>query len=106
MRIIAVKSLKDYWKQHPETEQSLLSWIEEVQDAHWQNPNELTHHYRSASIITGKRTVFNLMGNKHRLIVDIEYRLGIVFIVWIGTHQEYDKIDVKRVRYAKSFKKR
>ena len=104
MRIIAVKSLKDYWKQHPETEQSLLSWIDEVQDANWQSPNELKQHYASASIITGKRTVFNLMGYKHRLIVDIEYRLRIVFVVWLGTHKEYDKIDVTRVRYVKSNK--
>jgi mRNA interferase HigB len=104
MRIIAVKTLKDYCIHHREIEQSLLSWIDEVQDSNWLSPNELKLHYRSASIINGKRTVFNIMGNKYRLIVDIEYRLGIVFVVWLGSHQAYDKLDVRQVRYVKSNK--
>lgn len=58
-----------------------------------------------ASIVSGKRTVFNIQGNKFRIIVDIEYRLAIVFVVWLGTHEEYDKIDVKKVKYVKSNKK-
>jgi hypothetical protein len=55
--------------------------------------------YGNASIISSKRVVFNLKGNDYRLIVDIEYRLKIVFIVWFGTHNEYDKIDARTVRY-------
>lgn len=55
--------------------------------------------------MSGKRTVFNVMGNLFRMIVDIEYRLAIVFVVWLGTHEEYDKIDVKKVKYVKSNKK-
>ena len=70
--------------------------------ANWQNPNELKEQHLSASIINNKRVVFNIHGNKFRLIVDIEYRLGIVFIVWFGSHKEYDKIDVKIIKYVKA----
>ncbi|WEK35157.1 MAG: type II toxin-antitoxin system HigB family toxin [Candidatus Pseudobacter hemicellulosilyticus] len=105
MRIIAVKTLKDYWEEFPQAEQALLSWYEEVEEAIWDHPNDLKIQYRSASIITTKRVIFNIHGNSYRLIVDVEYRLKIVFIVWFGTHQQYDKIDVKKVSYAKTNKK-
>ena len=58
--------------------------------------------YKNASIISGKRVVFNIKGNDYRLIVDIEYNLKIIFIVWIGTHKEYDKINVKKISYDKT----
>jgi len=96
MRIIAIKTLKDYWDKFPQAEQVLLSWFEEVETADWDNPNELKAQYRNASILTDKRVVFNIHGNSYRLIVDIEYRLKIVFIKWFGTHQQYNKIDAKK----------
>lgn len=105
MRIIAVKTLREYWSEFPQAEQSLLSWYEEVNVAEWGNPNELKGQYRNASILTDKRVVFNIHGNLYRLIVDIEYRLKIVFIVWFGSHKEYDKIDAKNVSYVKTNKK-
>ncbi len=105
MRIIAVKTLKDYWKEFPQAEQTLLSWYEEVESAEWNNPNELKAHYGNASILSDKRVVFNIHGNTYRLIVDIEYRLKIVFVVWFGTHKEYDKIDAKEISYVKTHKK-
>jgi mRNA interferase HigB len=58
--------------------------------------------YPSASVISGKRTVFNIKGDAYRLVVDIEYKIGIIFIVWFGTHGEYDKINVKTITYVKS----
>ncbi|TKG91630.1 type II toxin-antitoxin system HigB family toxin [Puteibacter caeruleilacunae] len=73
--------------------------MHEVKYSDWNNANELKAEYRNASIIGDKRVVFNIKGNDFRLIVDIEYRMKIVFIVWFGTHVEYDKIDVKRIRY-------
>jgi len=91
MRVISRKTLIEYWKKHPETEQSLKSWYDEAINAAWASPNELKKQYRNSSIITNKRVVFNIQGNKHRLVVDIEYKIGIIFIVWIGTHKEYDK---------------
>jgi mRNA interferase HigB len=105
MRVIAVYTLREYWKNHPDCEQALKSWLQEVENTLWDSPEELKIHYRNASIITGKRVVFNINGNKFRLIVDIEFRLKIVFIVWFGTHSEYDLIDSKTVSYVKTNKK-
>ena len=105
MRVIAVKTLKDHWEAFPQAEQALLAWYEEAETAHWNNPNELKQQYRNASILTDKRVVFNIHGNTYRLIVDIEYRLKIVFVVWFGTHRQYDNINAKRVSYVKANKK-
>lgn len=105
MRIIAVKTLTEYWEEFPAAKQSLLAWYEEAETMVWNSPNELKEQYRNASIITDKRVVFNIHGNSYRLIVDIEYRLKIIFVVWFGTHKQYDKIDVKKVSYVKANKK-
>ncbi len=105
MRIIAIKTLKDYWEKFPLAMESLLSWHEEAETADWDNPNELKTQYHNASIISNKRVVFNIHGNNYRLMVDIEYRLQIVFIVWFGTHKQYDKIDTKKINYVKTNKK-
>ncbi|MEO5947338.1 MAG: type II toxin-antitoxin system HigB family toxin [Chitinophagaceae bacterium] len=102
MRVIAVKTLKLYAKKKKEAGQFLFAWYEEVCKADWKNPNELKAHIRNASIITDKRVDFNIHGNKYRLIVDIEYRLQIIFIVLIGTHKEYDNIDAKKITYDKT----
>ena len=83
----------------------MLSWYEEGNTAEWSSPNELKEQYRNASILTDKRVVFNIHGNSYRLIVDIEYRLKIIFIIWFGTHKEYDKIDAKKISYVKTNKK-
>ncbi|HCW07535.1 MAG TPA: addiction module toxin RelE [Cytophagales bacterium] len=105
MRVIAVKTLREYINKFPKVKQAVLSWYEEVESAEWQNPNDLKKHFRNASVISGKRVVFNIHGNSFRLIVDIEYRLKIVFIVWFGTHAEYDRIDANKVSYDKTHKK-
>jgi len=75
------------------------SCLQETRRSTWKNSAELKANYRSASIMNSKRVVFNIKGNEYRLIVDIEYRLKIVFIAWIGTHSQYDKINVKTVSY-------
>jgi mRNA interferase HigB len=105
MRIIAIKTLRDYWKEFPLAEQALLAWYQEVENAQWNNPNELKEQYRGASILNDKRVVFNINGNNFRLVVDVEYKLKIVFIVWFGTHNQYDKIDIKTIGYVKTDKK-
>lgn len=105
MRIVAIQTLKDYIRSYPAAEQSLLSWYQEVGDAEWHSPNELKNHYGNASILSNKRIVFNIHGNSYRLIVDIEFRLKIVFIVWFGPHKAYDKIDAKTIVYDQSHKK-
>lgn len=105
MRIIAVRTIKYYWEKYPSAKQSLLSWYEEAESSDWGSPNELKLQYRNASILNKKRVVFNIHGNDYRLIVDIEYRLKIVFIVWFGTHKQYDSVDAKKVSYGKTSKK-
>ena len=102
MRVIAVRTLKDYLTEHHQAEQALLSWYEEAITAAWNSPNDLKAQYRNASVLTSKRVVFNIHGNNYRLIVDIEYRLKIVFIVWFGTHKQYDQIDAKTISYVKA----
>ncbi len=99
MRIIAISTLRKFWIKNEQSEQAIKSWIQETARSNWPSTAELKLKYRNASIINSKRVVFNIKGNDFRLIVDIEYRLKIVFIVWIGTHSQYDKIDVKTVSY-------
>ena len=101
MRVISRKTLISFWKKYPDSEQPLKSWFDEAQNAAWTSANKLKELYRNASIITKKRVVFNIRGNYYRLVVDIEYKLGIIFIVWIGTHKEYDKLNVKEINYVK-----
>lgn len=105
MRVIAVKTLKAYWKEYPPAEQALLCWYEEASIAEWKNPKELKAQYPNASILSDKRVIFNIHGNSYRLVADIEYRLKIVFVVWFGSHNEYNKTGVKKVNYAKADKK-
>lgn len=102
MRIISRNTLIKYWEKYPEIEQALKSWYDEILQAAWTSPNLLKKQFRNASIISNKRVVFNIKGNKYRLIADIEYRIGIVFIVWLGSHKEYDKVNVKEVKYVKT----
>lgn len=99
MRIISRKTLIKFCGKYPDCEQSLKAWFDEITDALWSSPNEVKRQYHNASIITKKRVVFNIKGNKYRLVVDIEYRIKIVFIVWLGTHKEYDKIKVREINY-------
>ncbi len=99
MRIVAVKTLKNYWMENQSAEQPLKAWVQEVTKSDWGNAAQLKLKFRNASIINSKRVVFNIKGNVYRLIVDIEYKMKIVFIVWIGNHKEYDKIDVKTISY-------
>ena len=102
MRIISRKTLIEYWEKHPETEQQLKAWYDEAINARWNSPNELKLQYHNSSVISRKRIVFNIKGNKYRLITDIEYKIDIVFIVWVGTHKEYDKLNVKEIKYVKT----
>lgn len=101
MRIVKEKTLIEYCRQskYRQAKESVKAWIYEVRFSTWNNANELKAKYGNASIISTKRVVFNIKGNDYRLIVDIEFKLKIVFVVWFGTHKEYDKIDAKTVSY-------
>ena len=97
MRIIARSTLREYWQKHPDTEQPLKAWFDDTSRANWKTPSDIKENYANASIIANNRVVFNIKGNNHRLIVHIRYDISIVFIRFIGTHQEYDKIDATTI---------
>lgn len=97
MRIISTAILIEYYKQHPDAEQPLKAWVAEVKRANWQTANDIKAQYCHASILKNRRVVFNIKGNDHRLIVAIAYRLGAVYIKFIGTHQEYNRINADTI---------
>jgi mRNA interferase HigB len=86
-------------KDHRGVKAALEAWFHEARQAHWKKPTEVKEYYGNASIVGADRVVFNIKGNDYRLVTAIDYRRGIVFIKWLGSHQEYDKIDVRTVQY-------
>ena len=97
MRVIAKKTLRDFWLKHPDIEQQLKSWYKEAEDATWKNPNEIKKDYPSASILEDSRVMFNIKGNNYRLITKINYHYQMLWIRFIGTHTQYDKIDATKI---------
>lgn len=95
MRIIARSRLVKFWEDHPESEQQLRAWFHEAVHASWDNPAQIKAHYRSASILKGRRVVFNICGNKYRLVCEVLFGQGIVFIKFLGNHMQYDAIDAE-----------
>lgn len=101
MRIIKTKTLKLFWEHHNLAEISLMAWVQVIENNTFLNHNQLVSQFRTASILSDKRVVFNIHGNRFRLIVDFEYRFKTCFIVWVGTHADYDKINAKNVKYKR-----
>jgi mRNA interferase HigB len=97
MRIIAKRPLREFWGAYPDVEEPLTAWYREVEKADWSGPAEVKEKYRSASIVGDNRVVFNIRGNHYRLVVKINYPYRVVYVRFIGTHAEYDKIDVEEV---------
>ena len=105
MRVIARRTLKKYaislegQKDHRAVKTSLDAWFAEVSQSSWTSSQDVKRLYASASIVNAERIVFNIKGNDYRLVVAVDYTKAIVWIKWIGTHREYDKIDVSKVEY-------
>lgn len=97
MRILTKKRLRDFWELHPQTEQPLKRWHDYVQKAAWSSPTDVKRDFQSADILPDNRVVFNIGGNNYRLIVKIEYRFQDVYVRFIGTHREYDRIDATTI---------
>ncbi len=97
MRVIAKKTLREYWEVHNDCEDQLKSWYNEAENANWKTPKEIKQNYASASILSDNRVVFNIKGNNYRLVVKINYDYGLIWIRFIGTHAEYDKIDALNI---------
>ncbi|MCU0930512.1 MAG: type II toxin-antitoxin system HigB family toxin [Serpentinimonas sp.] len=100
MRVIAVSTLRAFWLRHPDAEQPLKSWYEEVANTHWTQPADIKAHYRTASVLKNRRVVFNIKGNDYRLIVAVAYQLQIVYVKFVGTHREYDAVNAETVDMA------
>jgi mRNA interferase HigB len=94
VRIIAKRTLRNFWNRHPKAKGPLESWHQEVARADWAGPSAVKAKFRSASVLQGNRAVFNIAGNQYRLIVKINYPYRIVYIRFIGTHTDYDTFDV------------
>jgi mRNA interferase HigB len=97
MRIIARRTLRDFWKKHNDAELPLKVWYEQARKAEWNNFQDIKKQFGSASIVGHDRVVFNIKGNDYRLVVLILFRRGKAFIRFVGTHKEYDKIDAKNI---------
>ncbi|AYG66941.1 MULTISPECIES: type II toxin-antitoxin system HigB family toxin [unclassified Rhizobium] len=105
MRIISRRTLKEFieslagHRDYDAVKVAIDSWFAEVSKAAWNNASDIKRLYASASIINAERVVFNIKGNGYRLVVAVDYEKSIVWIKWVGTHRDYDRIDVSKVRY-------
>jgi mRNA interferase HigB len=97
MRIIAKRTLREFWERHPKAEEPLLAWYREVEQEDWNTPAKVKVKYRNASMVGGNRVVFNIRGNDYRLLVSINYTYRTVYVRFVGTHAEYDAVNVEEV---------
>ena len=97
MRIITLKTLRLFWEQHPDAQQALQAWYRDTKRATWHTPADIKNVYRNASIVGNHRVVFNIRGNQYRLVVAINYPHGIVYIRFIGSHDDYNTIDATAI---------
>lgn len=95
--MISKKTLRDFWHKHKDCEEQLKAWHKEAEEAIWKSPTEIKKDYPTASILQHNRIVFNIKGNKYRLIVKINYSFSMVWIRFVGTHAEYDRIDANKI---------
>jgi mRNA interferase HigB len=97
VRIIAKSTLRAFWAVHPDAEEPLLAWYREVEKEDWSEPAQVKEKYRNASIVKGNRVVFNIKGNDYRLVVRINYPYRMIYVRFVGTHAEYDRVNVEEV---------
>ena len=97
MRLVTHRTIRQFWEKHTDAEAALRGWSKTVKRAEWVCFNELKKDFQSADVIPGNRVVFNIKGNHYRIVVKIHYNTGFVFVRFIGTHAEYDKIDAETI---------
>jgi len=97
VRVIAKSTLRVFWIKHKDSEEQLKAWFNEAEKSTWISPNSIKFDYPSASILPDNRVVFNIKGNNYRLIVKLNYKVGLVWIRFIGTHSDYDKINAETI---------
>lgn len=89
--------MREFWEKHPDAQQALQAWYFDVKRSRWKRPADIKNIYRNASFLADNRVVFNIKGNTYRVIAAVQYDFGIVFIRFVGTHNEYDKIDAAAI---------
>lgn len=97
MRVIAKSTLVRFWAAHSDAAETLRAWYVDVSKANWRGPSDLKAMYATVSILRDNRAVFNIKGNRYRIVVKINYQAGIVFIRFVGTHAQYDRIDAEAI---------
>lgn len=99
MRVIAKRTLVKFWEQpgREDAQAPLQSWYGIVAKAQWRNPQDVKDHIATASVCGNNRIVFNIGGNKYRVVVEMQYRAGIAWVKFVGTHKRYDEIDVETI---------
>jgi len=97
MRIIASGTLKAFFEKHPETETGLKVWIQKTKKAVWEKPEDILNTFSHARPIGNGRVIFNINKNDYRLIVQVNYDRLSVYVCFIGTHGEYDRVDPESV---------
>ena len=96
-RIFAKSTLRQFWERRPDSEQYLKTWYDTAMNSDWKTPNDVKKTYPNASILKNNRVVFNIKGNSYRLVTKFNYEKQFIFIRFIGTHAEYDKIDADNI---------
>lgn len=97
MRIISRKTLKTFWEVHRRAEGPLRAWFHEAKVAHWRNFKGVKNEFPSADVLPGNRVIFDIKGNEYRLVVKIHYNTEVIFVRFVGTHQDYDRIDAETI---------
>lgn len=97
MRIIARRTLREFWETHPDSEQPLRAWCTNAKRATWKTPTDVKAAYQNASFVANNRVVFNIKGNNYCLVVAIDYQYTVIYIRFVGTHHEYEKIDAATI---------
>ena len=93
MRVISQSRLRRYQERFPDAERQLSAWLREVRGARWESPQDVKETYKTASFVANNRIIFNIKGNRYRLIVAVAYKVSAVYIKFFGTHQMYDEVD-------------
>src|SRR5579862_6033133 len=97
MRIIVFRTLREFWEEHPDSEQQLRAWYQDAKRAEWKTPTEVKDAHRNASIVANNRIIFNIKRNDYRHVVQVRHDLQIIYIRLVGSHMDYDKIDATTI---------
>ena len=97
MRIIALSTLRAFWEMHPDAEAPLRAWHALASRAEWKTPADIKAAYRNASFTTNRWVAFNIKGNDYRVVVAVHYDRGMMYVRFVGTHRQYDRIDMKTI---------